>query len=80
MWSTDRNLPLTMNLNTATEAELMTIRGMELRTARGIVNARRVRGFFQSIDELSTVLPSDLVGRFRSMAEQMKQIGLYPRD
>jgi hypothetical protein len=80
MWSTDRNLPLTMNLNTATEAELMTIRGMELRTARGIVNARRVRGFFQSIDELSTVLPSELVGRFRSMAEQMKQIGPYPRD
>ena len=45
-WGTDRRLPLTINLNTATEPELMTIPGIGLVTARNIVQARTKQVFF----------------------------------
>lgn len=80
MWSANRSLPLTMNLNTATEAELMTIPGVSLDKARAIVMARRRSGSFQSIDDLGAVVPPDVISRLKSMAEQMKSRPPYQRD
>jgi len=53
VWERDRTLPLTLNLNTASEAELMTLPGVDLPIARRVVDDRRARGFFRSLDELS---------------------------
>jgi hypothetical protein len=80
MWTKERTLPLTINLNTATEAELMTAPGVDIATARKIVAARRARGYFQSVSDLSGVLPPDLVQRLVSMAKEMQGLGPYPRE
>jgi len=79
VWSSERTLPFTLNLNTATEADLMTIAGVDLATARKIVAARRARGFFESLDDLQAVLPPALFQKFRAMSEQMKSTPAVPR-
>jgi hypothetical protein len=78
IWSSDRTLPITLNLNTATEAELMTIPGVDLAVARKIVSARRARGYFRSPADLSAVVAPSLVEKFRSMWEQMKTTSSNP--
>ncbi len=79
IWSSDRALPFTLNLNTATDVDLMTIPGVDLAAARKIVAALRARGFFRSLDDLNAVLGPPLVQRFRAMSEQMKTTRSIPR-
>jgi DNA uptake protein ComE-like DNA-binding protein len=82
VWERDRTLPLAINLNTATEAELMTLPGVDLAIARRMVAERRARGFFRSLDELreaaglSPALSKSLVemsAQMRSQKEYMRQ-------
>jgi len=80
MWVTDRQLPLTINLNTATETELMTITGMDFVAARKIVKARNVPSFFRSLEDLQAVVSPEVMGKLKSMAEEMKQLPLYHRE
>jgi len=72
IWSSDRTLPFTLNLNTATEVDFMTISGVDLAIARKIIASRNARSFFRSLDDLNPVLPPQLVPKFRSMWEQMR--------
>jgi hypothetical protein len=74
IWERDRTLPLTINLNTATEAELMTLPGVDLTTARRILAERRARGFFRSLDELcaAAALSPELS---KSLAEIRAEMG-----
>lgn len=69
-WQEERTQPLTLNLNTAAEAELMTIRGIDLPLAQKIVAERRQRGYFKSIDELRQIdgISPELLQRLDSMA------------
>jgi Helix-hairpin-helix motif len=78
-WGTDRRLPLTINLNTATEPELMTIPGMDLVAARRIVQARGKQGFFRGIGDLNALLPSEIIARLNSMSAEMTQLPPYQR-
>jgi hypothetical protein len=80
MWETDRTLPLTINLNTATEPELMTIPGIDLATAQKIIAARRARGYFQNVGDLGSVLAPDIMRRLNSMSDAMKQMQAYRRE
>lgn len=77
VWETDRSLPITINLNTATEPELMTIPGIDLALAQKIVAARRMRGFFQNVSDLTPLVASELLRRLHSMREAMKQAEPY---
>jgi hypothetical protein len=79
IWISDRTLPFTLNLNTATEIDLMTIPGVDLAAARKIVSARRARGFFPTLDDLNAVLAPPLVQKFRAMSERMKTTSSTPR-
>jgi len=80
MWVTDRQLPLTINLNAATEPELMTIAGMDFAVARKIVHLRNEKGFFRSLDDVKPLLSPELMKRFGSMSEEMKRLPSYHRD
>jgi hypothetical protein len=80
MWSDDRSLPLTINLNTATEPELMTIPGIDVMSARKLVSARNERGFFASLTDLDPILSPETTRRLASMAEQMKNLRPYSRE
>lgn len=79
IWIPERTLPFTLNLNAATEVDLMTIPGVDLATARKILSARRALGFFRSLDDLNGVLTPPLVQKFRSMWEQMKTTPSIPK-
>ena len=76
VWERERTEPLTVNLNTAPEVELMTLPGVDLATARRIVAERRTRGFYRSLDELrsaaglSPALYESLVGMRAQMEYQ----------
>jgi hypothetical protein len=72
IWDSERTLAFTLNLNAATEVDLMTIPGIDLATARRIVDARSARGFFRSLDDLNSILPPPLLAKLRSMEESMK--------
>jgi len=78
-WGTDRRLPLTINLNTATEPELMTIPGIDLAAARKIVQARAKQESFRSIGDLNAILSSEIILRLDSMSTEMTQLPLYQR-
>jgi hypothetical protein len=73
VWERDRTLPLTLNLNTATEAELMTLPGVDLATAQRLVTERRARGFFKSLDELHAAVGLS-PGLFKSLVEMSAQM------
>jgi len=74
VWERERTEPLTLNLNTANEAELMTLPGVDSATARRILAERRARGYFKSLDELCLVaaLSPELS---RSLAEMSAEMG-----
>jgi hypothetical protein len=82
IWERDRTLPLTLNLNTATEAELMTLPGVDLATARRIVAERRARGFFKSLDEMcvAAALSPRLSQSLAEMSAQMRSQKEYIRQ
>jgi len=79
IWTSERTLALTLNLNAATEVDLMTIPGVDLATARKILSARRARGFLRSLDDLNAILTPPLAQKFRAMAEQMKTTSSIPK-
>jgi predicted DNA-binding helix-hairpin-helix protein len=80
VWGTKRSEPLTMNLNTASVAEWMTVPGVDLRMARRIIEARCARGVFRSIDELREAgVPTTVIARLRVMQIAMAQLGDYKR-
>jgi len=79
VWGTERRLPLTINLNTATEPELMTIAGLDLAAARKIIAVRNARGFFRGWDDLGPLLSPEVILRLKSMSEEMKQLPPYQR-
>ena len=80
VWDTNRMLPLTINLNTASVAELMTVPGVDLAMARRIIAARDERGFFRSIDELSDArVPGGVIASLREMRKAMDHAGRYDR-
>jgi hypothetical protein len=72
LWNPNRTLAFTLNLNTASEVDLMTIREVDLSTARKIVAARRARGFFRSLDDLTSIVSPELHQTFVSMRDQMR--------
>jgi hypothetical protein len=80
VWNTERTLPLTINLNTATEPELMTTAGIDLNTARKVLAARSARDFFNGLDDLKLILSPDITVHLNSMAEEMKRLPPYRRD
>jgi hypothetical protein len=82
VWERDRTLPLTLNLNTATEAELMTLPGVDLATAQRLVAERRTRGFFKSLDELRAAagLSPGLAKSLVEMSAQMQREKEYKRQ
>lgn len=80
MWVTDRQLPLTINLNTATEPELMTIAGVDFAAARKIVTIRDGQGFFHSLDDLQAVVSPEIMRKLKSMSEEMKRLAPYQRE
>ncbi|MGO9088009.1 MAG: ComEA family DNA-binding protein [Candidatus Sulfotelmatobacter sp.] len=79
VWGTDRRLPLTINLNTAAEPELMTIAGVDMVAARKIIAARNKQGFFRSVNDLDPVLSPELMRRLNSMSDEMKRLPPYQR-
>jgi hypothetical protein len=82
VWERDRTLPLTLNLNTATEAELMTLPGVDWTTAQRLVAERRARGFFKSLDELRAAarLSPGLIKSLVEMSAQMQKEKEYKRQ
>jgi hypothetical protein len=80
VWEPDRTLPLTINLNTATEPELMTIPGIDLAVARKIIAARNARSYFRDLSDLSPLLAPEVMRRLNSMAEAIKQMQPYRRE
>ena len=81
VWDTQRTQPLTININTASVAELMTVPGVDLQMARRIIAARDARGFFRSLDELSAAgVPDGAMGSLREMQKQMEQMGCRNRE
>jgi DNA uptake protein ComE-like DNA-binding protein len=82
VWEHDRTLPLTLNLNTATEAELMTLPGVDLAVARRMVAERRARGYFRSLDELRAVagVSPDVFKSLVEMSAQMANQTGYKRQ
>jgi Helix-hairpin-helix motif len=80
MWVTDRRLPLTINLNTATEPELMTIAGVDFAAARKIVKMRNGQEFFHSLDDLQAIVSPEIMRKLKSMSEEMKRLPPYRRE
>ena len=51
LWNKERKSPLMVNLNTASEFELASFKGVSLEAAREIVEKREEVGFFKNMDE-----------------------------
>ena len=79
-WDAQRTEPLTLNLNAASAAELMTIAGVDLATARAILAARERRGWLRSVDDLRGSVPAALVVRLRGLQRDMARLGAFARD
>jgi len=80
IWAADRRLPFTINLNTATEAELMTIRGIDLVAARNAIAARGAHGFFRNIDDFKPLFSLQILQQLNSMSYEIKRLATYHRD
>jgi hypothetical protein len=81
-WVHERTVPLSLNLNTASEAELMTVPGIDGRLARRIVAARRSRRYFRSLGEVDAIegVSPALSRTLQEMADKMKKSSLYVRQ
>ena len=75
LWDPNRTLEFTLNLNTASEVDLMTIPGVDLGTARKTIAIRRAGGFFRSFDDLASVVSPELHQTFVLMHNQMGSSG-----
>jgi hypothetical protein len=83
-WALDgeRTIPLTINLNTATISELMTLPGVSSEMARRIIEARKAQGYFQSLDDLRRVNGSSvaLITMLKKMQQAMRTAGGFARQ
>jgi hypothetical protein len=82
VWERDRTLPLSINLNTASEPELMTLTGVDSALAARIVSTRHSHGYFHSLDEVGSIegVSPALLQAMKEMAEKMKKKGTYARQ
>lgn len=82
VWERERTLPLSINLNTASEPELMTLPGVNLALAARIVASRHARGYFHSLDEVGLIegVSPVLLQTMKEMAEKMRKAGMYTRQ
>ena len=80
-WEAQRTEPLTMNLNTASIPELMTIPGIDLALARKIILARDAHGYFGSLEDLAGAgVGPAVMEHLRGMQKAMKSTGPYKRQ
>jgi DNA uptake protein ComE-like DNA-binding protein len=82
VWERERTLPLSLNLNTASEAELMTLPGVDSALAARIVANRHSRGYFHSLAEVGSMegVSPVLLQTLKEMAEKMRKAGIYTRQ
>jgi predicted DNA-binding helix-hairpin-helix protein len=82
VWERERTVPLSINLNTASEAELMTLPGVNSALAARIVATRHARGYFHSLDEVGSIegVSPALLQTLKEMAEKMRNAGMYTRQ
>ncbi len=82
VWEKDRSIPLALNLNTATEAELMTVPGIDSGLAAAIVRLRGNLGYLQGLADLESVpgMIADVMTRLQSMMEKARQFSGYIRE
>jgi hypothetical protein len=82
VWERERTVPLSINLNTASEAELMTLPGVDSALAARIVATRHARGYFHSLDEVGLMegVSPALLQTMKEMAEKMRNAGVYTRE
>jgi hypothetical protein len=81
-WSPHRDIPLSVNLNTAGPAELRTIPGVDTLLADRILEGREARGWFDHLDELAAVegVTPELLGRLRTLEARMQEVPGFIRD
>jgi hypothetical protein len=82
VWERERTVPLSLNLNTASEPELMTLPGVDSALVARILATRHSRGYFHSVDEVGLiegVSPAHLQA-LKEMAEKMRKAGMYTRQ
>ena len=82
VWERGRTVPLSINLNTASEAELMTLPGVAPELAARIVAGRHSRGYFHSLDEVGSMdgVSPALLQSMKEMADKMGKTGAYNRQ
>jgi hypothetical protein len=81
VWEHDRTVPLSINLNTASESELTTLPGVDQALAARIAAGRHARGYFRSLDDVGSVngISSALLQSMKEMADKMGKAGEYTR-
>jgi hypothetical protein len=81
-WVRERTVPLSINLNTASQAELMTLPGVDSTLAARIVATRHARGYFHSLDEVGAMegVSTALLQNLKEMADKMRNAGMYTRE
>ncbi|MGD0222016.1 MAG: helix-hairpin-helix domain-containing protein [Terriglobia bacterium] len=82
VWEHERTLPLSINLNTASEAELMTLPDVDRALAARMVASRHSRGYFHSLDEVGLIegVSPALLQSMNEMADKMGKAGAYNRQ
>jgi len=82
VWEHERTLPLSINVNTASEAELMTLPGADSALASRIAASRHSRGYFHSLDEVGLIegVSPALLQIMKEMTEKMRKAGMYSRQ
>jgi len=82
VWERERTVPLSLNLNTASEPELMTLPGVDSALAARIVASRHSHGYFRSLDEVGLIegVSPALLRTMKEMAGEMRKAGMYTRQ
>jgi competence protein ComEA len=81
-WEKERSVPLAINLNTATEAEFMTMPGIGPDLAIAIIEQRRSLGCFAELADLSEVpgMNHEIMAKLEDMMDQARQFNGYVRE
>jgi len=82
VWEKERSVPFALNLNTSTEAELMTVPGISHSLAAAIVRLREDLGYLRRLADLESVpgMTADVMSKLQSMMEEAEQFGGYMRE
>lgn len=82
VWEHERTLALSINLNTASEPELMTLPGVDRALAARMVASRHSRGYFHSLDEVGLIegVSPALLQSMKEMADKIGKAGTYNRQ